>query len=132
MKVYIVTSGEYSDYMINQVFLDREKAELYCAAQETDWDKPRIEEYDTFDTEITGDSHNVKTCCKAWFRGGGLEDYYKVFYSFEAKNRVSPITSRYKERYVVEFSCKGDLTRERIEKIGQDMIAKYKAEQEGL
>ena len=29
MKVYIVTSGTYSDYMIQKIFLDKDKAEEY-------------------------------------------------------------------------------------------------------
>ena len=35
MKVYIVTSGSYSDYHIDEVFTDREQAYLYCAARNT-------------------------------------------------------------------------------------------------
>lgn len=31
MKVYVITSGEYSDYGIRAVALSREKAELICA-----------------------------------------------------------------------------------------------------
>ena len=34
MKVYVVTSGEYSDYHIDAIFLDRQKALQYCAAKE--------------------------------------------------------------------------------------------------
>lgn len=33
MKVYIVTSGSYSDYHIDDVFIDLEQAYLYCAAR---------------------------------------------------------------------------------------------------
>lgn len=29
-EVYIVTAGDYSDYHIEAVFKDREKAEAYC------------------------------------------------------------------------------------------------------
>ena len=31
MKVYVITSGEYSDYCIRAIALSREKAELICA-----------------------------------------------------------------------------------------------------
>ena len=40
--VYIVTSGIYSDYGIDQVFKSREKAELYCECHEG----CKIEEWD--------------------------------------------------------------------------------------
>ena len=47
-KIYIVTSGEYSDYFINAVFSTKEKAEEYIQQHGTDY---RIEEY-VVDEEI--------------------------------------------------------------------------------
>lgn len=45
-KVYIVVSGEYSDYGINAVFNNLKSAELYCALHNVDTcDNYRIEEY---------------------------------------------------------------------------------------
>jgi len=48
-KVYIVTSGVYSDYRINAVFSTKALAEKYIEAQSRigafDWDAPEIEEY---------------------------------------------------------------------------------------
>ena len=56
MKVYIVTIGEYSDYRIEEVFLTKEKAELYINAHKNDAhyydDDYNIEEYNTFDDKI--------------------------------------------------------------------------------
>ena len=46
--VYIVTSGCYSDYGIDQVFKSREKAELYCECHEG----CEIEEWDFNDDRI--------------------------------------------------------------------------------
>lgn len=43
MKVYVVTSGIYSEYHIVRVFLDREEAEKYCNVR-CDME---IEEFDT-------------------------------------------------------------------------------------
>lgn len=48
-KVYIVTSGEYSDYQINVVFSTIEKAEEYVDAQGSDY---RVEEYPVDDAEV--------------------------------------------------------------------------------
>ena len=31
MNIYVATSGEYSDYGIEEVFTDKKQAELYCA-----------------------------------------------------------------------------------------------------
>ena len=54
MKVYVVTSGTYSDYHIVAAFDDKQKAEVFCAAyndncmEHRTWDDPYyIEEYDT-------------------------------------------------------------------------------------
>jgi len=49
-KVYLVSCGEYSDYGIAEVFLDRDLAEKYCSihntsAQANDCDDYCIEEY---------------------------------------------------------------------------------------
>jgi hypothetical protein len=52
MKIYIVTSGQYSDYGIRCVFLSREKAQNYVRYHQSAFDPDysyRVEEYDTFD-----------------------------------------------------------------------------------
>lgn len=51
-KAYIVTSGSYSDYTIERVFLDKEKAEKYIKLCDNAFDEPVIEEYDTDDNKI--------------------------------------------------------------------------------
>lgn len=53
-KVYIVTSGSYSDYGINRVFKDKRKAEIWCAEQNTryEWEEYGIEEYEYSDDEV--------------------------------------------------------------------------------
>ena len=51
MKVYVVTSGEYSDYHIDAVFLDRKKALQYCAANGICEDVS-VEEWETADETI--------------------------------------------------------------------------------
>ena len=48
-KVYIVTSGDYSDYHIAAVFSTREKAEEYVDAHGSDY---RVEEYPVDDAEV--------------------------------------------------------------------------------
>ena len=48
-QVYIVTSGEYSDYTIEAVFSTRKKAEEYVDAHGSDY---RVEEYPVDDAEV--------------------------------------------------------------------------------
>ena len=54
MKVYVVTAGEYSDYRIEEVFLDKKKAEIYVAAKYKDgWGRDyTIEVYETKDDSV--------------------------------------------------------------------------------
>ena len=46
--IYIVTSGEYSDYSIDAVFQDKNKAEAYCKCHPD----AEIEEWEFFDDNI--------------------------------------------------------------------------------
>ena len=57
MKVYIVTSGIYSDYMIRKIFLDKDKAEEY-----KEWipNSNDIEEYDTSDENIIDKLYKIR------------------------------------------------------------------------
>lgn len=57
MKVFVVTSGEYSDYRIEAVFLNLREAEKYCASVNKgrpDWDL----QIETYDTEDGADSYS--------------------------------------------------------------------------
>ena len=46
-KVFIVTSGEYSDYHIDAVFSNRRDAEIFCANHDKGfYGSPEIEEYE--------------------------------------------------------------------------------------
>lgn len=70
MKVYVVTSGEYSDYDICAIFNDKALAVAYCAINnqkfidhnlkhQTNYGEEfRIEEYDTMDNLILANSDN--------------------------------------------------------------------------
>lgn len=63
MKVYIVTSGTYSDYMIQKIFLDKDKAEEYRK-----WlpDSNDVEEYDTSDDDTIDKKYKVRVVLK-WY-----------------------------------------------------------------
>ncbi len=49
MKIYIVTSGEYSDYDIERVFLDENKANKYAKMRAYS----KVEEYETEENEFS-------------------------------------------------------------------------------
>ena len=50
MKIYIVTDGCYSDYHIEAVFTDKEKAKLFAALHNCS----NLEEYETSDDNLKG------------------------------------------------------------------------------
>lgn len=47
MKIYVITKGEYSNYYICGVAVDREKAETLARIYSDKWEKADVEEYDT-------------------------------------------------------------------------------------
>lgn len=49
MKVYVLTSGEYSGYHIVGVLLDEEQAKIAAATMSTRYEEVYVEEYDTDD-----------------------------------------------------------------------------------
>ncbi len=51
MKVYVVTDGDYSDYHIEAVFTDKEKAEIYAALHCCN----AVEEYDADAIDFDGE-----------------------------------------------------------------------------
>ena len=63
MKVYVVTSGIYSDYMIRKIFLNKDKAEEYRK-----WlpDSNDIEEYDTSDDDVIDKQYKIRVDLK-WY-----------------------------------------------------------------
>lgn len=52
MKVYVITTGEYSDYQINAVTVDKKQAELLKIRYSDEWEEACVEEYDTDDHKI--------------------------------------------------------------------------------
>ena len=65
MKVYVVTSGIYSDYSIERVFLDKNKASEY--AEWSGSDHVTVEEYDTSDNDYINKQYYVRVTLK-WYK----------------------------------------------------------------
>lgn len=111
MKIYVVTKGEYSDYEIMDVFLDKGKADLYAMVHSTDWDICQVEEYDTKDEDINGDPSTIRYVWKIWSNGYDKTKYLhaSLWQIIPAGQEVEPIrgTSRNHIGYV--------MTRERDE-----------------
>lgn len=133
-KVYIVTQGEYSDYHIVTVFMDRHDAEVYCAMQNRgniDYWGYSISEYNVGKVVYPPD----------------VEIGYLFAMGINGRMRlVGNFTKRIGKNVIVpnivkaSTDCRGTeyevgvmaTSMEQATKIAQDLIAKYKAEKEGL
>ena len=136
MKVYVITSGEYSDYCINAVALTREKAEQICAMLNGSngyrSDTAMLEEYDT--DEIQCESNDdVRLCYEAGFDYRTLKNMYwcKPFYSF-ARNEIKRMPASNADPIVISATFPKDMPQEKVQKIMYDRVAKWKAEKECL
>jgi len=126
MKVYIVTSGCYSDYSIDAVFTDRKKAEMYCAIHNVE--DQDIEEWETEDDSITVD----KPVLKRWVgihKSNGLSEVEEEGYC------LTPIFQVCEKYYYggydrIIMSTSMDKTAEQAQKIMYDKLAAWKYEKE--
>ena len=127
MKIYVVTSGEYSGYGIEGVFLDKHKAEIYCAKNNVKYGDYRIEEYESDDDEIEGE---IDIAWKYKIREGDRNAWGTiVHYSHRCLNEVTE--SNYRSELTATVYLRAE-DYEKALKIARDMFAQYKAEKEGL
>ena len=128
MTIYVVTSGEYSGYGIEEVFTNKKQAELYCAAHKY----CRVEKYQSDQVHLEGEV----------YYGILARDYYKrplgceFFYSSKPINptvRINPQTGYLAhDEYIIPVNKSYDDKYGAMKKVARDYIAKYKAEQSGL
>ena len=136
MKVYVITSGEYSSYGIRAVALSQEKAELICAMLNSEkryyCDVATIEEYDTDELQCDA-NEDVGLCYEAAFNYKTLKNIYfdEPFYSF-ARNEIKREISGHGYEIIIAATFPKDMPQEKARKIMKDRVAKWKAEQEGL
>ena len=136
MKVYVITSGEYSDYCIQTVALSREKAEQICAMLNGSngyrSDTAIIEEYDTDEIQCET-NEDVGLCYDAAFEYKTLKNIYwcNPFYSF-ARNEIKRGIAHRKCNILISATFPKDMPQEKVRKIMCDRVAKWKAEKECL
>lgn len=132
MTIYIVTSGEYSDYWIDGVFLDKYEADKYCAVrnEESAYTNYRVEEYEEGEGKIEADLDLVYLFI-VLDKANSPQVNNGVYYSAsERQSYVHESTCYPKVLRAYVYLTKDDP--ELAFKIGKDMIAKYKAEKEGI
>lgn len=136
MKVYVITSGEYSDYCIRTVSLSKEKAEQICAMLNDSngyrSDTAIIEEYDTDEIQCET-NEDVCLCYEAAFDYKTLENMYWLdpFYSF-GRNEIGKSLTHDGRMILISATFPKDMPQEKARKIMCDRAAKWKSEREGL
>lgn len=135
MKVYIVTSGIYSDYHIDGVFLSQEQAEIYCGAKyDTDFsgDPFYIEEWDTDENDIEvipGTKVNYHVIISKGFSAEW--DRVRAYITLKPLRPFEFInTSTYLDGWY--DAVLGTDDEDKILKIFRDWLAQKKAEEAGL
>ena len=131
MKVYVVTSGEYSEYHIVGITLDKQVAETFVNSKNATkgeyGSEFHLEEYETDDFQM------IKEGCKP---------YKACFYGNENGDRWCWATERelsYQDVGVVKTDYHGDYEvivfakdEDHALKIGAEKVAEYKARKEGI
>lgn len=104
MKIYIVTSGVYSDYKIEAAFLDKGKAESYAKYHDVSYGGTRVEEYDTQDEGYEAPSSG----------------YYHISqnYALEEDGDARPFMS-YDDDPVVEMTGGSEEPRSEVSSLGE-------------
>jgi hypothetical protein len=132
MKVYVITSGEYSDYCIRAIALSREKAELICAilnrSKRYYGNVATIEEYDT--DEIQCDTNeDVGLCYEAELDYKTLKNIYwaEPFYSF-ARDEIKRKLLDHKYGILITATFPKEMPREKVRKIMCDRVTEWKKE----
>ena len=129
-KVYVVTSGDYSDYHIEEIFKNKESAEMYCAihnkSRENDFCE--IEEYPI--CNIIG---KVEICLAVHVRfdDKGKIDYVHTYLSERGQEKFIKVSEK-NNIYRLLFYTQRDLAEEQIEKIAHDKYAEYMARESGI
>lgn len=128
MIVYIVTSGEYSDYGINAVFDNKTQAELYCAAHDDGFNIPEIEEWDTEAVKIETDKP-IMHRWEAYIREDGTIQSISCRSTLKDVNSIEYKPYRPYGCYFVQATIGRDIPVEKARKIVLDRFAKWKYEQ---
>lgn len=136
MKVYVITQGEYSDYYIRAVSLDKDDAERKCALLNRNArcdEYCEIEEYDTEDM-VVDTNEGVK---KKFYMSTSYDEDRAIWLSesyltFDEENRVWLTKGCCENIIRCIATLPSDTTEEQAKKIMLDRIAKFKAERAGL
>ena len=134
-KVYIVTSGTYSDYAIEEVFDNREDAERYICLHENDsYLDMSVEEYDIYKN---AELKNVKVHYGIYFimRENGINFFDIVYDNKPIETNINRSKHNYSKSYdgTLPLSNRNIFKdKDVVKKIVYDAVAKFEAEEAGI
>ena len=134
-KVYIVTSGIYSDYAIEEVFDNREDAERYICLHENDsYLDMSVEEYDIYKN---AELKNVKVHYGIYFimRENGINFFDIVYDNKPIETNINRSKHNYSKSYdgTLPLSNRNIFKdKDVVKKIVYDAVAKFEAEEAGI
>lgn len=134
MKVYLISVGEYSDRYIKKVFTDKDTAIRYCAF----FNGKRISTW-------ADEAEIIEMEADNWKVDGEVTPYYQYSFSdrfteydgdydddpYITTERVNSVTTNSREKYCITVSLTED-NLDKAKKVGYDLLAKYKAQENGL
>ena len=131
MRVYIITTGEYSCYRILEIAESYEEAQIkamkWVVERDESYDMPNIEVWDSEQGELDGARHGTWDICVNY---DGTVECVPVEEprSFEAENNGNWRTA------IIEYCFHGirAVDEEHARKIGYDMLAEVKAAAAGI
>ena len=129
--IYIVTSGDYSDYSIDAVFQDKNKAEAYCKCHPD----AGIEEWEFFDDNIYT-PYNV-VCIDMDISGNAKKIYFNfqtlskedADYYMANQNRVTVYDAQHISLYLIRILPKNynkENIKDKYTKVFYDLIPEIK------
>lgn len=89
-KVYVVTTGEYSDYQIDRIFTSLDKAEQYVAANSAYLDEYSIETYDVDNVDVDVNKDEMGYC---------YYNSYRLMMTPMLKSRFVKIKEKHEKEY---------------------------------
>ena len=128
MKIYVVTSGCYSDYGIDAVFVDKKEAAKFTAVKNKsdNYTTYRIESYETADGKIDIGNNIVGFEYSAFVK----DDYFMNETLYVSYDPVPKFKSEASNYWLCVWLEEEDY--ELAEKILRDRFAEYKAKKEGI
>lgn len=136
MKVYLITSGKYSDYHVDAVSLDEQEADRICATLNNN--RPldmfcEVEEYNTDDIKvITQDEIKTRFRMCVEYKSGKERWFDKMGIVSEDLNEISVKRYGSSDKIEITSTLPRGTTEDKARKIMFDRIAEFKAQRANI